>query len=654
MFLSEASMTEAPAKHPSDWIPTDLPSDHFASQAAIAAALTLMLVVLWCATHRFIIFASDGVLYAVQAMARLIPVLGQDVYLANTSQDQFTVFSRIYAWFIGWFGLGHAALSLFLICTVTFAAAAWTVARGLLGSRLAWLAVLMLIVTKGSYGASSVFYYSENYLTARSLAEALIVVALAAHVYGWKLGGLMVAAAAMFVHPLMALPGLLLLIFMWLPIKYAAAGAAAGCLATLAIALAAVALPPSAHFLTVMDQQWLEVVRERSQFLFLKYWSLGDWETQVRPFLCLTLSLWVIDDARVRRLCVAAMLVGAAGLVVALIACSVGPVAILLQGQAWRWFWVTGFIGVLLLAPTAVCAWRNPQCGPICATLIIAGWTFPAVNGIALITLALLLWSLRSRIDSRTGQLLRWAAYALIGVIAAWALANSWSVITSPRVVSGHESPLMDHIKSVLAMQVFTVAVFGLFWYGMRSFRSPAPPLIAAALLAGSLAVIVPDTLALNQTAGSAAEIAQFDDWRTAMSGPGSVLIVSSKQWVAFVWFILQRPSYTSPDQSAGVVFARETALEIRRRSDVLLPIMKPNWQILSQLAEKAHGKKLEDTPRPLTAENLAAVCRDPELGYVVAKENLGFDAIRHTHAGPWKDWNLYDCRRVRAAGSLA
>jgi hypothetical protein len=617
----------------------------------MTAALSLMLAVLWSSTHRFQIFSRDGVLYAVQAMARLNPRLDLDVYLANTSQDRFTVFSRIYAWVIESVGLGDAALLLFIVCTVWFAAAAWAAARGLLGSNLAWLAVLMLIVTTGSYGGSGIFNYSETYLTARSLAEALIATALAAHVHGWKRSGLMIAAAAMFVHPLMALPGLLLLILLWQPIKLAAAVVAMGCLATLAIALAAVAVPQSAHFLTVMDAAWLEVVRERSQFLFLKYWSLDDWEVQFRPFLCLTLSLLVFDDARVRRVCATAMLVGAAGLLVACIAGSVGPVAILLQGQAWRWVWVTAFLSVLLLAPTAAHAWQNPQCGPICATLIVAGWTFPAVDGVAVIALGVLLWSFRSRIDLRTAKLLRWAAYALIAIIVAWALANFWSVVTSPRVVTGRESLLMDRIRSVLSLQVVTIAVFGFFWYAIRSSRSLTPPLVAAALLSGWLLATLPNTLETTQSAGTAAQIAEFSDWRSAMSGPGSVLLASAETQVAFTWFTLQWPSYISVSQSAGVVFARATALEIHRRSDVLLPIMKPDWRILSQLTAQTHGKKVEDV-RPLTAESLIAICVDPELGYVAARESLGFDAIRHTHPGAWKDWNLYDCRRVRSAGT--
>jgi hypothetical protein len=33
----------------------------------------------------------------------------------------------------------------------------------------------------------------------------------------------------------------------------------------------------------------------------------------------------------------------------------------------------------------------------------------------------------------------------------------------------------------------------------------------------------------------------------------------------------------------------------------------------------------------------------------VIAKEQVGFDPVTHTRSGEWKDWNLYDCRRVRS-----
>ena len=128
-------------------------------------------------------------------------------------------------------------------------------------------------------------------------------------------------------------------------------------LLVLAVASIASWTPSIAH-LVVMDVAWLEVVRERSQFLLLQFWRANDWSLNARPFLSLSLGVLVIDDARVRKIGAAAMLVGATGLMLALIASLVGPVAILLQGQAWRWVWVTSFASVLLLAPTLRALWR--------------------------------------------------------------------------------------------------------------------------------------------------------------------------------------------------------------------------------------------------------------------------------------------------------
>lgn len=619
-----------------------------------ATALALMLAALWSLMHRYQGFARDGELYAVQSMARVDPSLGADVYLVNASQDRYTVFSPLYAAVVRCFGLRAAESLLFVMFTVGFLAAAWALARKLSNSRTAWLAVAMLTCTVGYYGAYGIFHYSENYLTARTLAEAMVVTSLAAYFYGRRGPALLIAAAAMFIHPLMALPGVLLLICLRLPTRQAMVGAAIGVLAALTISCAATAIPAAAAILTVIDPPWLAIVRERSQFLFLEYWTLNDWELHARPFLCLALSAWTTDDAAIRKLCLAAALVGAAGLAVACIAGAIGPVAILLQGQAWRWFWVTGLVSVLLLAPTAIRLWHDEKCGPLCATLVIAGWTFAAVHGTAVILLALLLWSLRSRIEGRSGIFMRWGAFVLMAVIVSWIFANSWSLITSPRVESGPDSLLVDRLRGIFGLQISAVIFFGLFWYWMTSSRTIWVPALTAVMLAAVLGSTFPGAFEQTGTVGSRAEIEEFSDWRAAIPPGSNVLIVPTRKSASFVWFTLGRPSYLSVDQSSGVVFSRATAFEIRRRSEVLLPIMDPDWKILSQITQEAHGKKLQNLDRPLTPASLAQICGDSQLGFVVAREDVGFASIRHTHAGAWKDFNLYDCHRVRAAAPAA
>jgi hypothetical protein len=99
------------------------------------------------------------------------------------------------------------------------------------------------------------------------------------------------------------------------------------------------------------------------------------------------------------------------------------------------------------------------------------------------------------------------------------------------------------------------------------------------------------------------------------------------------------------------VVFSRATALEVRRRSEMLLPLMDPDWKILTSLrAKSGSGPKNKATTRPLTQEILIQVCADPQLGFVISPDKVGFDPMRHDHPEAWKDWNLYDCRKVRSA----
>jgi hypothetical protein len=630
-----------------------------ATRRVVAVALTLMLVTLWALTHRYRGFARDGELYAVQAMARIHPWLAGDLYLQNVSQDRFTVFSSIYAGFIGIFGLQTAELLLFAGCTGAMLAAAWFAVRELFDAEDAWLGVALLIVTVGYYGAYQIFSYSENYLSARSMGEAMIAVALAFRLRGWPVVALLLAAGGLFVHPLMALPGLLLIACLSVSTRQAAVGALAGVLAVLASALVMTFGHFNAPFLRVMDPAWLEVVRERSQFLFLKYWIGRDWEVAIRPFLCLALSAAALVDERARKLCIAGMLVGAAGLAVAWIAGSVGPVPILLQGQAWRWMWVTSFVSVLLLAPTVRQVWRDERGGPLCAILLVFAWVAPGgVDGVACAAAALSLWLGRRHIGGPLARGLRWAAIVTGSLTLAWLLANCWTFAWAPIPESGRESLALGRLREILALGPCALLLAGLVVWSLRRVPRGSGAAAGAALFLLLSLVTLPGALKQLDMPGSAAETAEFADWRAAIPPYSNVLLLPASISATFMWFTLDRPSYLSVGQSAGVVFSAATAAEVRRRADVLVPLGDPDWTILSSIAEvrrrrAAHLPPLPvPPPRPLTAAALKSICGDPALGFVIAQENVGFDPLVHRHPGIRRDWSLYDCRRVRMAPS--
>jgi hypothetical protein len=168
----------------------------------------------------------------------------------------------------------------------------------------------------------------------------------------------------------------------------------------------------------------------------------------------------------------------------------------------------------------------------------------------------------------------------------------------------------------------------------------------------GALSIfLLPAAFKQSRTFAAASDIAEFSEWRNAIPATSTVLVAPARDVGAFVWFTLERPNYLALDQSAGVVFSRATALEVARRSAVLLPLMDPDWRVQSGLrAAAAAGKHKPDVAtRPLTAANLAQVCADPQLGFVISPVSVGFDPLRHEHTGAWQDWNLYDCRKLRS-----
>jgi hypothetical protein len=605
----------------------------------IAVTLALVTLALWFLIRGYQGFVGDAQLYAFQALARIHPDLSADLYLQNASQDRYTLFSPFYAWFIGWAGLEAAARLLTLLFTTWFIAASWNLAEAITSRGAAWLAIAFLAVAGGDYGAAGVLHISEQFLTARLPAEALIITALAFYVRGKKSLGLSIAIAAMLVHPLIALPGALLLICAWLPVRISLIGAMSGILAALIIALSATNIPALAAAFTVMDADWLDVVRERSQFLFLQLWSVPDWEVNLRSLAPLAFIAIASENKRMRRICIASLLVATSGLAVALVASLIGPVAALLQGQTWRWIWLACFMSILLLPATILRVWRDEKCGALCAVLLFGGWLVSGLGGTACVLLSLTCWVMRRRIDNRAVPYLRSLA-AIFGIAILIWLINS--LLASGNMVFGK-------FRDSLSLKVLTAALFALLWWSVRGSRTVRVPIIVSALTLLSLIWIIPASFRQARVLATDSQIAEFSDWVGAIPPSSTVLIAPTRDVGSFVWFTLLRPNYLSLDQSSGVVFSRATALEIRRRSEVLMPLTDPTWRVLSGIRQSA-GKHQDYSPtHPLTTQTLIQVCRDPRLGFVVSPQNVEFERKRHTNNGPWKDWNLYDCSRVRS-----
>jgi hypothetical protein len=610
----------------------------------------LLPLALWCLTHRYGGLVGDSELYAFQALSRIEPGLGRDVFLNFASQDRYTVFSPIYSFFIGILGVRAAAIGLLALFKICFYGAVFAFTRQLSDDRIAVLTTTVAIVMPGEYGAYHVFRVSEDMLTARTLAEALAMVALCLHVYGRRALALGVAAVTLCLHALMALPMLLLLAGLNVQLRARILQASAIVAITFVMAADAVLAPrPMPASLSIMDPQWLEMVRERSQFVFLQLWRLEDWEINARPFVSLALSIVVLGDARIRALCSSALLVGAAGLAIALVAGVIGPVALLLQGQAWRWLWLPVLISMLTVVPTVFRMWRSGGCGPLCAALLLLGWLFFSDGGVYSIAAALCLWSMRRGFPARAVPYFRLAAAATGLTAIVWIGVGSVATFSTWTKTRGTEGQVLSLARAVFALDCVPVVFAFLVWLGILRARSITMPATMTLTLGAVTAFAAPSALQDPRIDGTAAQIEEFSDWRAVIPPGANVFVVDRYYSAGFAWFTLQRPSYLTVDQSSGVIFSRATAAEIRRRSEVLLPMEEPDWRLLSR--HTTHGGKFDAKALPLTSDRLVRICADPELDFVVAKESVGFQPRRHVRQGPWNGWNLYDCKQVGLHG---
>ena len=299
-----------------------------------------------------------------------------------------------------------------------------------------WAAVAFALIAAGDYGASGVFRILEPYLTARLPAEALCITALACQVRGRKWLGLALAVGALAIHPLMALPGLLLLGSLWVPPRVVVTAAIGGVLATLSSRSLQSTYRELRMFLPswmILGWMWCGSVRS--------FFFCNSGRRAIGPSTRSHSSAW--DSQR--------LLFGAIGyddsaLGLHCWSCRPGRGV---DRRSDRPGGNTGAgpslaVGVgccpsseLLLPLTALKVGRDEKCGPLCALLLVFGWTLPGIDGTACIGLASIIWLARPVISSRGSRYCRWAFTALIIAIGMWIFIQCRNIWSPPSASAG-------------------------------------------------------------------------------------------------------------------------------------------------------------------------------------------------------------------------
>jgi len=203
-----------------------------------------------------------------------------------------------------------------------------------------------------------------------------------------------------------------------------------------------------------LDPPWLEVVRERSVFLFPRLWTSDDWECSGRPLLGLTVTATALRDAKIRTLCIAAGLVGATGLAIAFIAGSIGYIAISDPSPG-----VALDVDYLLrqrFADGAHCRGHVPRQEMWSAYRHAADcrWLLAPAHGIICMALGLIIWLMREQIGSRTALHLRWVAGAFGLAIVAWVAFKSWNIAFSAQLGARDEVSAIARMRAIFELRI--------------------------------------------------------------------------------------------------------------------------------------------------------------------------------------------------------
>jgi hypothetical protein len=600
---------------------------------ALAAMLLYLLL------HPYLGITHDARLYSLQALNHLQPVLyGNDVFLRYGSQDDYTLFTPLYALAISWLGVESAAALLTFLSQVTFLTAAFLLARSLQPTRVALVALCLLLALPDHYGSARIFAFLEEFITPRQLAEAFVLFSITAWLRHSRLLASLFATCAMLLHPIMGSAGAALLVSIsalphWrkvLPLVLA--------LLVLAILIAANDLLPEQWLL---DGEWLEIVLARAEYLSLFHWSSDDWGRVAVVVSTLAIGAQTLG-ADLRRLALAALASTFALMPLTLIGGDLLHISLVVQAQPWRILWLSTVTAIILLPALAIECWHQGKLRRCGLLLLIASWLLPAEN-VALLIAPLAtaaVFAPDSRIYEKHLHLLllgSWTALGLVLLAAAGASALSVRAGTYGITVS----PTLDLVRT--ASTGGTVALLALLALTHTATGARTRLQIGLSILLASLVVAVAIPTASTWTAKRYGEElkAAFSDWRKRIP-PGSDVMwaadpATGADGAVSAWLLLERPSYVSRIQATTSLFSRRAAFEIRDRTQSVIGLL-PDIQSLQPRKTKV------ELALPLM---LARVCHSSSARYIVTRADF-VDATPIPASPrirpPFRNLKLYTC----------
>lgn len=613
----------------------------FAERPWTFMLLLLSAVLVYLLLYPYLGITHDARLYTLQALHHLHPELYQnDIFLRFGSQDDYTVFTPIYALLIAMMGVEPAAALLTALSHAAFLVGAMLLARSLVSRTSAAAALFLLVALPSHYGSLKIFSYIEGFVTPRMLAEAAALLGTAAWLRKQHVASIVLLAVGMLVHPIMGIAGPAFVLSFeaaapkWRKVWFLAPAAFALAL------LAGIAglVPPS----WLMDQEWREIVVSRAEYLELINWSADDWGRVATVFSTLLAAAASLAPL-LRRIALATVGSTTTLMLIALLGGDALSISLVVQAQPWRCLWFATVIAIILIVPLVHHYWRRGAMGRCFVLLLLSAWLCPSEN-LSLIFAPLALTatavSRKPPLHTRRERLLLIGACVAFGVVLLDALAVA-ALSVRAGSLNASVSPVIDALRSAGAGGAAPLLLLaGLKWF---TTRASADGVTIGAVAICTLVVAASIATAPLWVARRYDEKlkAAFAPWR-AVIPPGSDVLWAADSTMGAngpvaAWLVLERPSYVSRIQATTALFSRPAALEIRKRTQAVLATL-PETQLLS------FGTSTQKSP---AHASFTLACAANPVRYIVTtatfEDTLPIPAPGNVR-NPFRDLKLYVC----------
>lgn len=521
------------------------------------------LFVLWVLCNPYFEIDHSSLIYAGRILADLDPSgVGSDAMFRFDGQSSFTVFTSLNRLIVRWTDLPTAMLAISALSVAAAFGAASTVALSMAGGRARILAILYAAALPAYYGGYKIFSYAETATTPRPFAEALVMLGAAALVRGRRDWAAAAMAGAALLHPIMALPGVLLLIA-WVVVEDPRWLAALALVGAMAVCGGAIHVAILDRLTDVMDPSWKAILESRNPHLFPSLWP-GDWVGRLGARAATVIIAASLIRGPVRKVLMLALAVGVAGFATAYCLNERLPLVLLVQAQTWRTLWLVFALAPIAAAICTVELWRRGDTARVALALLACSWVF-ADSGRSALLLAGSALAVQFCIGPDQVRMSRRSAACILA--GATLLAVAGLIVSEMSVLGATDAAppgSVDEARRVIALDWDYTPIAALAALVLTRTRGVSSAVLAALTVCGALVIPATWDRRSEQTRGYDAGIGEPALARLIDTRPGEVFWVGGVQEA---WRWLSRPNWVSPIQGAGLVFSRRLAMVYQDRA---------------------------------------------------------------------------------------